>query len=56
MEKRNHMIMVRLTEDEWKELQTKSDSLHLNVSSFIRMALLSEKGAEFIAKNNMGLR
>jgi hypothetical protein len=23
MEKRNHMIMVRLTEDEWKELQAK---------------------------------
>jgi hypothetical protein len=53
MEKRSHVIMVRLTEDEWKELQTKSDSLHLNVSSFIRMALLSEKGAEMLSKLGM---
>ena len=48
-ENRGHLMMVKLTDGEWQQLQNKAKSFNLPASAYIRMMLLSPKGEAFRA-------
>ena len=46
-ENRGHLMMVKLTDGEWQQLQNKAKSFNLPVSAYVRMMLLSAMGEAF---------
>jgi len=48
-EKRGHLLMVKLTDGEWQQLQKKANLFNLPVSGYVRMMLLSPMGEAFSA-------
>jgi predicted DNA binding CopG/RHH family protein len=41
--KRNHIIEIRLSEDEFEKIKNKSDSMGLTISSFLRLVACNSK-------------
>jgi len=48
-EKRGHLMMIKLTDGEWQQLQKKAKLFNLPVSGYVRMMLLSPMGEAFSA-------
>jgi hypothetical protein len=43
-ENRGHLMMVKLTDEEWQQLQKKAKLFNLPASAYVRMMLLSPMG------------
>lgn len=51
-ENRGHLMMVKLTDGEWQQLQKKAKLFNLPASGYVRMMLLSPMGEAFSTLTN----
>ncbi len=49
---RGHLMMVKLTDEEWQQLQKKAKLFNLPASAYVRMMLLSPMGEAFSTLTN----